>query len=128
MTLKEFEDRTGLKPTAEEFSYIHTVYMNTSMDKDEFCKDFKKYGDSKIIREVHVRAVNFELQNEQKDECIDELTDFLIGKSRAYNDSDFRKIAVKLTGEQNVVLRTVEMKFPLWEEDREFIIMNLSKQ
>ena len=68
MTQKEFEERTGLTPTVEEFDYIHAVYMNTSMDKNEFCKDFKKHGDSKIIREVHVRAVNFELQNKQKNE------------------------------------------------------------
>lgn len=58
MTQKEFEDRTGLKPTNGEFGYIHDVYMQTSMDKDEFCKDFKKHGDSKIIRDIHARAVN----------------------------------------------------------------------
>lgn len=27
MILKEFEDRTGFKPTSEEFDYIHDVYM-----------------------------------------------------------------------------------------------------
>lgn len=125
MTLKEFEDRTGFKPTGEDFNYAHAVYMNTSMDKDEFCKDFKKHGDSKIMRDVHVRAVNFELLNKQKDERINELVDLLIGKSRAYDDSDFRKMAVRLVGEQKVVLKTVEMNLPLWEEDKEFIKTNL---
>ena len=33
MTQKEFEERTGITPTAEEFDYIHAVYMNTSMGK-----------------------------------------------------------------------------------------------
>lgn len=125
MTLKEFEERTGLKPSDEEFSYVHAVYMNTSMDKDEFCKDFKKHGGSKITRDVHVRAVNFELQNKQKDERMDEMADFLIGKSRAYDDTDFRKMAVRLIGEYQVVLKTVEMNLPLWEEDRDFIKNNL---
>lgn len=125
MTPKEFEDRTGFKPTGEDFNYAHAVYMNTSMDKDEFCKDFKKHGDSKIMRDVHVRAVNFELLNKQKDERINELVDLLIGKSRAYDDSDFRKMAVRLVGEQKVVLKTVEMNLPLWEEDKEFIKTNL---
>lgn len=125
MTLKEFEERTGLKPTGEEFSYIHDVYMYTSMDKDEFCKDFNKYGDSKIIRDVHVRAVNFELLNKQKDESIDETVTFLIGKSRAYDDTDFRKMAVRLVGEYKVVMKTVEMNLPLWEEDRDYIKNNL---
>lgn len=125
MTLKEFEDRTDLKPTSEEFDYIHDVYMHTSMNKDEFCKDFKKHRDSKIIRDVHVRTVNFELMNKQKDECMNELAAFLIGKSRAYDDSDFRRMAVRLIGEQKVVLQTVEMNLPLWEEDKEFIKSNL---
>lgn len=125
MILKEFEDRTGFKPTSEEFDYIHDVYMHTSMNKDEFCKDFKKHGDSKIIRDVHVRAINFELMNKQKDERMNELAAFLIGKSRAYDDSDFRRMAVRLIGEQKVVLQTVEMNLPLWEEDKEFIKTNL---
>lgn len=42
MTQQEFMERTGITPTAEDFDYIHAVYLNTSMNKDEFCKDFKK--------------------------------------------------------------------------------------
>ena len=69
MTQKEFEDRTGLKPTPEEFNYIHALYMNTDMDKDEFCNDFKKHGASSIMKEVHAVAVNFKVslqENAQK--------------------------------------------------------------
>ena len=43
MTQKEFEERTGIVPTPEDFEYIHEMYMNTSMDKDAFCKEFKKH-------------------------------------------------------------------------------------
>ena len=63
--------------------------------------------------------------NKQKDECMNELAAFLIGKSRACDDSDFRRMAVRLIGEQKVVLQTVEMNLPLWEEDKEFIKSNL---
>lgn len=125
MTPKEFEERTGMTPTAEEFNYINAVYLNTSMDKDEFCKDFKKHGDSTIIRDIHSRAVNFELMNKQKDDRIDEMVDFLIGKSRAYNDTDFRREAVRLAGEYEVVMKTVNSGLPLWEEDIEYIKRNL---
>jgi hypothetical protein len=34
-------------------------------------------------------------------------------------------MAVRLIGEQKVVLQTVEMNLPLWEEDKEFIKSNL---
>ncbi len=126
MTPQEFEERTGLTPTTEEFNYVHSVYMNTSMDKDEFCKDYKKHGASKIISDMHARAVNFELMEKQKDERIDETVAFLIGKSRAYNDTDFRKMAVRLVGEHQVVLKTVASGMPLWEEDIEYIKRNLN--
>ena len=114
-------ERTGIAPTMEEFDYIHAVYMNTSMDKEEFCKDFKKHGTSKIISDIHARVVNFKLQSAQKDEYINDVVDFLIGKSRAYKDTDFRKIAVRLVGEKEVVLKTIHSGMPLWQEDREFI-------
>ena len=73
MTQKEFTERTGITPTPEQFDYIHAVYMNTSMDKDQFCEEFKKHGESEILKDVHVRAVNYELQCKQKQDVIDRI-------------------------------------------------------
>ena len=125
MTQKEFEDRTGLTPTPEEFNYIHAVYMNTAMDKDEFCKDFKKHGASSIMKEVHAVAVNFKLRLEEKNIETSDLVDFLIGKACAYDDSDFYKQAKRLVGQKEVTLRKLRMSLPLWEEDIEYINENL---
>lgn len=45
----------------------------------------------------------------------------------AFNsDGDFRQMAIKLIGERGVVLQTIEMGLPLWEEDIEHIKRNLS--
>lgn len=125
MTQKEFMERTGIAPTSEEFYYIHAVYLNTSMDKDEFCKDFKKYGGSSVLRDVHARAVNFELQDKQKQALIEEVAEFLIGKACAYEDTDFYKQAVKLVGQKKVTRMKLEMDLPLWNEDKEYIKENL---
>ena len=122
MTQKEFEERTGIVPTAEEFDYIHAVYMNTSMDKDAFCKEYKKHGESRIIRDVHVRVLNYEMKCNQQKDAINELADFLIGKAHAYDDTDFRNEAVRLVGEMDVVKRTIELGLPLWDEDRKCIL------
>ena len=121
MTQKEFEERTGMKPAYEEFNHIHAIYLNTSMDKDEFCKDFKKHGNSKVISDLHARIVNNEIKLNEMNFLSTEMADFLIGKSRVYNDTDFRKMAVKLVGEKAVVTRTLEMDLQLWEEDIEYI-------
>lgn len=128
MTQKEFEERTGIKPTEEEFDYIHAVYLNTSMDKDEFCKDFKKHGDSRIIRDVHVRVLNYEMKCERQKNAINELADFLIGKAHAYDDTDFRNQAVKLVGEMDVVKRAIELGLPLWDEDRKVVLSIIEEQ
>ncbi len=128
MTQKEFEDRTGIKPTEEEFDYIHAVYLNTSMNKDEFCKDFKKHGDSRIIRDVHVRVLNYEMKCERQKNAINELANFLIGKAHAYDDTDFRNQAVKLVGEMDVVKRTIELGLPLWDEDRKVVLSIIEEQ
>lgn len=128
MTQKEFEERTGIVPTAEEFDYIHAVYMNTSMDKDAFCKEYKKHGDSRIIRDVHVRVLNYEMKCNQQKDTINELADFLIGKAHAYDDTDFRNEAVRLVGETDVVKRTIELGLPLWDEDRKCILSMIEVQ
>ena len=128
MTQKEFEERIGIKPTEEEFDYIHAVYLNTSMNKDEFCKEWKKYGDSRIIRDVHVRVLNYEMKCKRQESTINELADFLIGKAHAYDDTDFRNQAVKLVGEMDVVKRTIELGLPLWDEDRKCILSMIDEQ
>lgn len=125
MTPKEFMERTGVAPTSEEFDYIHAVYMNTSMDKDEFCKDFKKHGGSRVLRDVHARAVNFKLQAAERQAVIEEMAEFLIGKACAYEDTDFYRQAIKLVGQRKVTRMKLEMDLPLWDEDKEYIKENL---
>lgn len=128
MTQQEFTEQTGINPTAEEFDYINSVYLNTSLNKDEFCKDFKKHGDSKIIRDVHVRVLNFVMRCKQQAKIIDTLTDFLIGKAHAYEDTDFRSHAVRIAGEVEVVRRTIELGLPLWDEDRKVVLSIIEEQ
>ena len=53
------------------------------------------------------------------------MADFLIGKAHAYNDSDFRREAVRLVGDKQVVLRTLSMELTLWDEDKDYIKDNI---
>ena len=57
-----------------------------------------------------------------------DLTDFLIGKAHAYDDTDFRKEAVRLAGEVEVVKRTIELGLPLWDEDRKVVLSMIEEQ
>lgn len=128
MTQKELEERTGIVSTLEDFEYIHEVYMNTSMDKDAFCKEFKKHGESQIIRDIYIRVVNCNVKLNRQKEVTNDLADFLIGKAHAYEDTDFRNQAMKLVGEVEVVKRTIELGLPLWDEDRKCILSMINEQ
>ena len=40
MLLEEFEKRTNIFVPGEYFDVIHQFYMDTEMDKDQFCRAF----------------------------------------------------------------------------------------
>lgn len=51
MTQKEFEDRTGLKTTAEECAAIEKMYMVAGeMNKDEFCVRWRQTGQNPLTK------------------------------------------------------------------------------
>lgn len=134
MTQKEFEERVNGKVTPEDYQLIEILYYaSCDIDKDRFCEDFKSIlaydSDQVMIHESLVRiAQQIQLIDEENNEMRStlyqrngDLVDFLIGKAHAYEDTDFRKQAVKLVGEAEVVKRTIELGLPLWDEDRKVI-------
>ncbi len=48
MTHNEFEIRTMVNVSSQEFSAINEVYMNSDLDKDEFCKMWCKMNASRV--------------------------------------------------------------------------------
>lgn len=132
MTQKEFEERTEMVVEAEDFAAIDNLYMNSDMNKDEFCEAFIKTG-ADVKTEVHhllmeighnIGALETELDvlKTTMRQRNDSLADFLIGKAHAYEDTDFLNQAAKLVGEVEVVKRTIELGLPLWDEDRKCIL------
>lgn len=130
MTQKEFEERTGLKTDAEEYAAIERMYMVAgNMDKDEFCKRWRQTGKNPLtvslantanalIMQLEKRNKEF---NDVKENTIDHVR-FLLGKAHAYEDTDFRREAVRLIGEREVVRLTMEEGYPLWDEDRKYLL------
>ena len=57
MTQQEFEERTGLKVTGDEFEKVNAIYMAAGdMDKDRFCADYRKHKDCEIIEVLFEKA------------------------------------------------------------------------
>lgn len=130
MTKKEFETLSGIELDDEQYGCIETIYMMSAEDKQYFCALMK------VMNKADHCTIEFMLQlgrtlqagfkNRQNSEKQDmalhaEASELLIGKSRAYNDPDFRGMACKLIGEKEVIRKTMEMDMPLWDEDKSYI-------
>ena len=48
MTQKEFQDRVKMQVSAQEYAAIEVVYMNSDLEKDEFCKIWAKMNAKRI--------------------------------------------------------------------------------
>ena len=48
MTKQEFTNRTQVEVSNEEFEAINEVYMNSDLDKDEFCKMWVKMNKTRV--------------------------------------------------------------------------------
>ena len=134
MIQKEFEERTGISMTADDFTTVHDIYMacGDRMDKDEFCTLWKgkkfwellsRVTDEKKITEqaYGIAMQKLSRTKEQQAERDMELAELLLGKAEAYDDTDFYNQAVKLVGMKEVISAKLRMDLPLWNEDKAYI-------
>ena len=63
MMMSEFIERTGFEPTAAEYAVIEAEYMGTGIDKDQFCKEWKKNGGARRLMRLRARRIE-ELESE----------------------------------------------------------------
>ena len=137
MTQQEFIDRTGLTPTAEEFATIHRIYMAcAALDKDEFCRDYKKHGMSRIVAQLLDTLIGEERKADAIFESLTaveqaantrnlDMAVFLLGKAAAYDDTDFEYEALKLVSRSTVILIKVKNGYPMTADDLDYIAKNL---
>ncbi len=50
MTQQEFESRVGIEVTGKEYAAIEQVYMNSDVEKDEFCKLWVRMNKQRVAR------------------------------------------------------------------------------
>jgi hypothetical protein len=137
MTQQEFTQRTGLHPTKEKFAQIHEMYMLCStLDKDEFCIDYKAHGNSHIIYDLMDVIESKGKSNESLFNAYEafrnerynaelEMARFLLGKAMVHNDPDLESEAIRLTSRKTVILMKIKDNYPLNQEDFEYIANNL---
>lgn len=142
MLQKEFEDRIGRKVSESEFVEVNAMYMlaGDDMDKDTFCREWKKIGNSPLVRGLYETAYQkgkrvMELDEVQK-ECqgiINDTADSLLeigkgvldGKTAENTIEELERKAWFLVGRKEVIKRKARMQIPFSEEEIEYINNNL---
>ena len=134
MTQKEFEIRTGVTLSADEYAGIEAVYMAAGeMDKDVFCAEWKKIGGSRLVMELfgEVMRQRGEIERLKGDEqesrkLLGEAAEYLIEKSSERDDNGMRREACRLIGEREVVMYKLNYDQALCDEDIVWIREQLS--
>ncbi len=122
----EFTQRTGIELTDEQYQRVEDMYMNTGdMDKDEFCEDYKKHKDSKLLAYFYNLTEDSKVCAKLIDRSMLKVTKFLLMKSREFNDKSMRAEAIDLLGEKMIVKLTIEMNLELWDIDKKYIYENI---
>lgn len=126
MTQKEFFDRTGIELTEDQYKQVELMYLKAgNMDKDEFCKDYKKHHESKLLALYFKKAENLKNKLDDMRDERSKLVDFLLNISERYPDKSIHEWTVKLVGHKEVIRRKLNGGLTLWDVDREYIKENL---
>lgn len=142
MTKQEFETRTGLTVTTNEYTYIERVYMASNLQKDEFCKEWKKNRSlagsnlvCDLVMEIEALRGSYETLHKEYTRACDGFTqensnmaDFLILQAENCSASDLREKAIKMVGIKEYLRRRIDFGFILWEEDKKALTEILSAE
>ena len=135
MTQKEFEDRTKLSVTADEFDAIDDMYMacGDNIDKDKFCSLYMtKDGRLTLMAEMAkqrkkadeaLRVAKNEVRQAEEDmlKFQSGLADWLTEQAEKWAATDLRDKAIQILGAREYLRRKIKRGFNLWDVDKELL-------
>ena len=137
MLQKEFEERIGRSVTEQEYLEANAMYENAGdMDKDEFCREWLKIGNSRLVKclaektyQQHKALQEKELLlKESKGICSDAADamleieqDILNGETTEHITELLDLKVLWLVGAKELVLRKIKMGMDLSKNDKNYI-------
>ena len=126
MQKQEFTQRTGIELTDAEYKEVELMYLEAgNMEKDEFCKDYKKHKDSTLLATFYRQSNNLKDKLDVFREERSQIVDFLLERAQKFGDSELLNQAIKMVGHKAVIQRKIKMGLPLWDYDMEYISENI---
>lgn len=143
MLKNEFEERTGLSMTEEEFNGVNALYMacGDNIDKDEFCKLYVTMdGRLELLHRIereHQRMKEAldeqKLLHQEATEILGDAADAVIkiekgildGESEEHSVSGLDNLAFWLVGRNGTITRKVKQGILLTGDEVDYVIANL---
>ena len=126
MQKQEFTQKTGIELTDAEYKEVELMYLEAgNMDKDEFCKDYKKHHESTLLATYFRQADNLKDKLDAMREERSALVDFLLERAQCFGDIELLNKAIELIGHDKVIKRKIRQNLPLWDEDKQYIVDNI---
>lgn len=143
MLQKEFEERTKLCMTEEEFNGVNALYMacGDDIDKDVFCKLYisfdgrlellhkieRNYQQAKeeIVEKNLLLDEAKEIRDDTADTVIQIEKDVLNGESEEYCAGRLNNLAFWLVGKRGAITRKVKQNIQLTSDEVDYVIGNL---
>lgn len=137
MLQKEFEERIGRSVTEQEYLEANAMYENAGdMDKDEFCREWLKIGNSRLVKclaektyQQHKALQEKELLLKESKEIRSDAADAMLeieqgilnGETTEHITELLDLKAWWLVGAKELVLRKIKMGMDLSEMDKDYI-------
>ncbi len=123
MTREEFNNRTNINATPDEYHFIERVYMaaGDSIDKDQFCEDFKKSGITPTVASLteNVEAAQALIKVQHKQ--IQQLAIFIAEQAEETSCKTLRSKAIDMMGARTYITWKIENGKRLWQLDLDLI-------
>ena len=129
MLQKEFFERTGINLTEQEFNQVHAIYMQAgdNVDKDQFCADWKKHHDSKLLLIFYNQADRLKDKLDQKRNEINELAIYILEQAEICSAPTLREKAIQMLGIETYLRIKIQKGYNLWKKDLDALVEILSK-
>ena len=137
MLQKEFEERIGRSVTEQEYLEANAMYENAGdMDKDEFCREWLKIGNSRLVKCLAEKTYqqhkalqekelllkeSKEIWSDAADAMLEIEQDILNGETTEHITELLDLKVCWLVGAKEVVLRKIKMGMDLSENDKNYI-------
>ena len=123
MTKKEFEDRTGYIVPDDRFKEIETMYREAGedIDKDTFCKDFKKHSESVLLYRFYKQSEKLKTKLDTFRTQRLETARLLIKEAAESGSATLRNHAVKLLGPNTYLREKIKLGIAFDSDDYELV-------